>query len=898
MNYLNISYKLNCEGLASPSEESDPNVTFWSSTIRDWDKGVVQKKVEWINQEQTISTGSIKLPVNFSGGLMKWDACIGVELSVKTLNHEGKKCYCKAGSAYISLRDIAIQVKNGKKEVTKVKKLILKSLTENVFKSEIEITIKSISSLSSVEILPKTEYSIDPSNYEFLHEITSTNLKREMVPFMEAAKQEIYTFEGLYSEDTKLHDAIWSSFYDIPGIFFWVDYDRRMFATLLLSNMLDITLSRRNLSKEDFVKIVDNQYRRNDEIVNDEYHSVLRVLCDFCALVPTSFRYKSDETYKEVKQEETMKKVSLEIFLDAITYGAGDCEDLANCMYFIFNMIKYGREEYKDTRINYKKHGGWDDPLLDALQKVAFPYINGGELGIVTSRWLGENDDAKVGAPKPIIIDSQEDRNVETGGHMFCLAINTVQFVKCINNIMSKNAKPFEPFPEGYFPRWTKNLTPIVGEGTGQLDGLLKPEKEYYMNDENRKKAYREALLKVNAFTNIAKRTKRIKKSSIQLIQTQTESYKRLRLSRFYRELVSFNTDNLFREGFPIGKFVWITDVAKKQKKYGNLGYDLSISSWRVGIDLSDLIYQESYIGLFIVPPLTEDEILVAKSKLEKFLPKKILHLTNLTNKRNEIETKIQQFRKDLESIFSEEVTMKNMQKEITYFDVVFRGDEIFDPEDQREVLSDIRSFKEILDYRLYVEVIADDLYNVRLRLICEEVKNVYPPFPYEQQSVKERISSEIKERLSNKSISIEIDDWDDIEVEVTDDVNDNIQSMVNNLRERLFNQCDIIDSYFVELKPESGINAVVEQKIGLVDVMAARNVEKGLIVKWKTNEGEKVAAYIFENTQERDQFVNLLTNNTKGFEDKLLVNYINGQKKKYKANSGEVVKYVDLGKE
>jgi hypothetical protein len=98
------------------------------------------------------------------------------------------------------------------------------------------------------------------------------------------------------------------------------------------------------------------------------------------------------EEEKRKKEMEMMiyqrkiKKIMVELFFDAYTYSGGDCEDVASLIHDIYRTLRYGLYDLRDKNIPYKMHGGWNSKLLDYIQKIAFQYINLGELGIVTSK--------------------------------------------------------------------------------------------------------------------------------------------------------------------------------------------------------------------------------------------------------------------------------------------------------------------------------------------------------------------------------------------------------------------------------------------------------------------------------------------------------------------------------
>ena len=93
----------------------------------------------------------------------------------------------------------------------------------------------------------------------------------------------------------------------------------------------------------------------------------------------------------------------------------GDCEDLANLIHMVYTRLKYGNPDFKDPNQHHKRHGSWNDSCLQALQRVCYLYVGFGSLGTVTSRFLNE----KESKSKVVVIGSEEDKQVEIGGHMW-----------------------------------------------------------------------------------------------------------------------------------------------------------------------------------------------------------------------------------------------------------------------------------------------------------------------------------------------------------------------------------------------------------------------------------------------------------------------------------------------
>lgn len=851
MSSIALEYVLDCSDLAPESEESNPQLWTWSSTTSKFN----EQKIQWDSDDKRISKGRITIPiVSNNNGKFDYDASIGIRLVVESPNHEGLKCISQAGNVLVFIRDIVDSVKSNSNKYTSRKSVVLRSLTKNVKKAEITITLLNGMELSRLSFEQKTMYSICEENHIFLNQVTNVNSKRELVPFMDV--EGLQGWRGLYDAATKLHDPIWSTELDVPSIFFWIDSNREI-QEEVLKNCLEICLKRRNMTLANFMDISRRQFSEMKNKISDEFVDVVRVFGDSVGLISNSLRYKSDETHRNKKKSRKHKKdqsegendqntTMLELFMDAYTYLSGDCEDTAKFAYFIFMSIRKGDEKYKEESVPYKKHGGWRSEEMDMMQRIAFQYIGMGTLAIVTSRWLGEKDGKMKN--ESVIIDSKEDKNVEEGGHMFDVLLPIPYFEDCVNNIMDYGEEKFHVYPSGTLAPWAPSLPVLAIEGTGWMDPFLKPETEYYKTEDAKQKAMERAKVKVNLLMNIAKRTWRIKRSQLQSIQTQVVDKEGMRLSKFYRYALSCTSDLLLREGFRQCRFIWVTDV-KKRKAYKDSKH---IAFWdnddddhddnchlKVGANIRDIVYKQDYIGLFVIPGIEVEELMVAKSKLKHFMPNRPVTLTRKAEIKVEWENKMKDFKMNLdEAIRKKEKKQKTpMESMFTYehsFDFVMRGQESFLEISRKEIIADIMNFPEIVGYEMEIEVVTDLVVNVRIRLFAEIVETPHPPFEYEKQKPKGKdISSEEPGRSESASqISRNIES-------IFDDVK---RASYSDHREEILNQND-------------------ETKARIASFMKASFVSPPVLIEWEHNEKEKGDAsisklYTFEDDEVKHGFI------------------------------------------
>jgi hypothetical protein len=771
--FFDLEYHIDGKRLAPKSIEKDPTLVFWTSTIPNW-TGVVETKVNWDTDEEISASGKIRLPFKVVGNQFAYDDSIGIRLVVKTPNHESFLCNSQAGNVLVFIRNILARVKADNGTFATKEKIILRSLNENIHKANITIILTNGNDLRGYTVAEKTPFSVCDENQMLLATLCGASIIRELKPF--STKEEV-SFIGLYKEATKMHDSFWSTELDVPGIMYWVNFIERTFQEEFMDNLLLIALERRNMTLREFVGIVNRQFATKKDTVNDEFIEAQRILGDITCILSTSLRYKSDETYrskrgtkKNRREEEEEDHIILELFLDAYTYLSGDCEDTANLAHDIFRKIRNGMKVHANDAIAYRKHGGWSSEGMNALQKIAFQYIGCGTLGIVTSRWLSENDGKRTKS-SVVIIDSDDDKNVELGGHMYYMMLPIPFFERCLRNLNKKGEPAFHIYEEGVLEPWSNSLQVMVGEGTGLMDPFLKPRSEYYKSEEMRKQVMKETEYKVNLLMEVAKRSFRMKKSEIMNFQVMIRDVDNARLSKFYRFAVSFTTDLLLQEGYDVAKFIWITDINKRsQYRKSHLIPELDDEeddkcSWRVGANMRDIIYKMEHIGLFAVPGLTDNEIRACKSKLRHFMPNRSITIDNKMQLEQKYKEMLRSFEDKLNVIFQDKASkesqdeVKKLFEENRSFDIILRGNEAFDDQTQKDIMGDVIRFKEILGCKIFIEVVTDLVVNVRLRFFCKMVNNAYPAFDYELET-----RSQKKNEGKNESETRSDDYFEDIE--------------------------------------------------------------------------------------------------------------------------------------
>ena len=444
--FFDLSFRFYPTDLAK-SDETTPIIRWWSSTIRDYRRGVVDSEpiLEWEeftkqrssngeggeeNDSEGISTTTrskairVQVPLDLSN--LRIDDAIGMELIVQSPNHENKLVGARCGSSTIILYNvhkILTKSQNSDGKYTSNHHMVLRTLGQAFMKGYLEISLlngKHLRDRMKFDTTSGNMFSMIPYNRRNLSTLVYSFVLKDMLPYNEASKNLGIYFEPSSEDVSRIQAPLWVNVETVPGLFYWVDYSPVIPDEAFMSNAAKIALDRDAFGSKEFVDVVDLQFNETGSTYHDSFNSAVRVTVEMLCLLANSLRYKSDETfipkregedggggqYNEEEEEDytgrdhVSHKVSVEAFNDAYMLKGGDCEDLGNLIHRISRMLEVGLPEYRSDSVLHRKRGGWSDPVLDRMQMIAHIYVGGGALGSVTSRYLGEEEEKKQKQPK------------------------------------------------------------------------------------------------------------------------------------------------------------------------------------------------------------------------------------------------------------------------------------------------------------------------------------------------------------------------------------------------------------------------------------------------------------------------------------------------------------------
>jgi hypothetical protein len=873
----------------APSDEKSPIVRWWSSTIRDYRKGVVDSEPmrEW-EEHSTIVTDNqngedegrgvpmtvtrskairVDVPVDLRN--LKIDDAIEMEVIAQSPNHENKLVGARCGSSGIMLYNLYKVITNSENVECKFvsrHQMVLITLGQGFLKGYMEVTLlngKSLRSKMKFET-PGNMYSMIPPNSRNLSSLVHGFVVKDIFPYNDAARKMDLYFEASSEDVARIQAPLWANVETVPGMFYWVDYSPTLPDENFMSNASKIALERAGMGSKEFIDIVDTQFRETGSTYHDSFNDAVRVTSEMLCLLANALRYKSDETFiprressiheedDYIGKDNVSDKVSVEAFNDAYMLKGGDCEDLGNLIHRICRILEVGHPDHRSESVLHRKRGGWSDPVLDRMQMISHIYVGGGALGSVTSRYLGEEEEKKKQhKPKrqrksdedsdddddeetenalidpssyvpqksdPIIIDSERDRNVEFGGHMWWEWHPLKWFEECIHRTNPSVSPKFSLYPQEVRRPWEDNLPVAIGEGTGYMDPLLKPLECYY-SDKNAKERAKDVMeRKSEFFTCFVKRFMAKNKIQNKMGQFAVEDVEDARLSKFYRKSSSFFTDKLMLEGFNFGKFTWtlLNGERMPDGEYSAriasgkpvISNDPSEGRWRWGVNLRERVFKREYLGLVVNPGYTKQELDAVKSIMRHLPPLKCPYLSmDMTSyAKNKWQPKVDELKRKLMEVSgigkdeSDSLSDSRNSNSVVYpIHMILRDDDIFDEKLKNRLIKSVskmaRGLKTVSDARdkygnrdvdqeskrvrlryyhkidsisMKVEPLADDIVNVRLTINIKSKNMTKEPRRLRYQIKKEGIQQyETMVNSQNNSDDRRIDFLNDNMVEL-----------------------------------------------------------------------------------------------------------------------------------
>jgi hypothetical protein len=688
-------------------KELKPYLSWWTSANKGLYKesNINYNKKDGISEER--SNGSVMIDIRKKEtSYYSYDDSVRVECISYAESSAYRLARIKSGCSYFLVREAVLAILDKGKYETELAIILPTTetkkgaLVKGKLKLNVTVDESQRKNLTRIKFNKPTKYDLIVENKEYLEMIGVAYANRTTLPFiwndlddqpfdLESQGISDFDFRGI-EPNIGLHvPLIKNEVFPIPIWSYWVNPDpSEISEESFMLRLLDLSLDRNGMKKGDFINAIKNQFNSKASKITPMFLRALLVIAITCTLVSNSLPYIADETFVKGK-----KKI-IESFHSAFRMKDGDCEDLGGLACRIAVEIKIGDPRLRDPNFEYTKHGSWADEGLREMQKVLFLYLVYGSLGSVTSAYLGQNDGKS--AKLPIIIDSESDKNVKIGFHIWGF-LHPLKFIEaCIERTNPDNEMKMYPSMKRY--SWENDLPVLTLEGTGQLMPLLRPYQDYFQTDIEKQNAVEYISDIIAMLKRIFMIPKSFKKGSIERKQGLLKDVENSRLSTFYREPTHMYTAEFILEGYNIAEFTWLT-IGEKGKRV-----------W--GANMRHVVLQSNNLGLLITPGYTEEEFKLVKSVQRHLPPQGKLALKISEQRKKQMNDLLNTLRNKFNITETSETTLRKGKTNI-----YFCYEHLLNVEFQNQLKKDMDTITEIKKIDIFCEIIEEEIINFRFEL-------------------------------------------------------------------------------------------------------------------------------------------------------------------------------------
>jgi hypothetical protein len=316
---LIVEYEFDASNLDLGENEVEPVIMWWTSVKQEWFSMV---PVEFKSKHKSIRH-RVEIPIDDNASV-EFDDTIRAECLVKTKNVEGSLSYIKAGSVYLHLSDIKGVYQSRLKPIfSRHMELRTVGFRDGSFFSKGEITISIMNSKVNWNIKTKNRYSLVDGNREVLDSFLAGYYDKSMAPFTHSIQNVANIDEQLNVHAPIVATEAWPE----PMFAYWMDRNPDIkTAESFVSNLFNICLERKNMTKQQFIDAVKKQHESQSKSISEEYINATIVVANMCTAISNALPYTSDMTWR--KDGEKYKQVIIESMHDAIRMLTGDCEGI------------------------------------------------------------------------------------------------------------------------------------------------------------------------------------------------------------------------------------------------------------------------------------------------------------------------------------------------------------------------------------------------------------------------------------------------------------------------------------------------------------------------------------------------------------------------------------------
>lgn len=600
-----IAFDVQYDGslLDSPKLEYAPVMMAWSSMHG---RRQHAKPLKWTNASKTLSEWTrmeLTLPAiegqTFDRAsntfLVRHDDTIGLQAKVSTPNEDGDVTFQAVGDALFPFaieltNDYQIPLSEWKHSLDLTFNMYVDKKGNRVKKGAVElrafsVKLKSTGKPVEVDVHPDSKpdsFSYVAANEALFSSTVRDVMVRSISMFTQDAAEKCEAMLPASDEVKRVHAPFYHTpagllpglaFVMTPGAVKIDEPPRLARSQTWLRKIFSYSLARQAMREQDFIDTVDKQMQRADNTYDDKFTQCCEVAGQALAIAPTSMPYIGDfvrtgsragyataaEIAHRVCRRCERKLVgaspsghvdfsnknlhSVERFSHEEQNDGGDCED-GGCFATRIGMLLAENE--------------WTDPLVRSAGSLMRQYVVSLNLGSVRSASLGNDKNDKKMA-NGTIIDTEEDRALPYGAHMWCEAIPAGKFVALLQRSVS-DLDPNLVWPQGASRApWVAALPHLVIEATGRLTPLLLPATEYVVTggEEGKKMVLDRIQAERSVDKYIAANTVTIKQMKGVRQQEMLTPEPDKRSTSFYRDTTHTFATPLLKNGLSNVDFIW-----------------------------------------------------------------------------------------------------------------------------------------------------------------------------------------------------------------------------------------------------------------------------------------------------------------------------------------------------
>lgn len=539
-------------------------------------------------------------------------------------------------------------------------------------------------------------------------------------PFTDAAAAQGVEFKPSRAKVEQLHAPIYYANIPVATYAFYSEVGDHAPSPSMEDFLRDLSrssLARHDWSDREFVRVVDAQFGQSGDAYDDKFTIACAITAGACTLPSVSTFYRYDEAFVPkgtLFGGTTIKRKDVESFQDALLMTGGDCEDTGAQNHRVMRWLKMGKPEHASRREYWRAYGGWQDPVLDRMQRICYWYVSGGGLGSVTNAHIAQSD-SKTGKAAPLIIDSPQDRSLDIGGHMWqeCHPVTRVEDALMRNNTKAQRGD-LRPKMRGSYPAWLSKTASLMGEGTGWTSPLQLPLVTYAHSDTGRSE-FRDLHRRIlEAQSYIKHNTDVLQRAETQRYSDRLDPVPDARTNFFYRRSTSFYTDDLALNGLPHFELVWARTHERRSDLAAPRTTPEKAQPLTYGVDLRDRLLLSDGVGLVLTPAPTDDEVESFKARVKHLRPWRQPRRSpsTMTFIRQEFAPVVNEFNRDIGARTTAAGTGRG-----TLVNYVLRRREFLIEEVRTKIAEEIKGLDRVEAAEAVLEVFDDRLYVVRVAL-------------------------------------------------------------------------------------------------------------------------------------------------------------------------------------